>query len=46
MRVLLVLICVLTLAASASADCAWIVWGPSEESGLVVRAGYATWSNC
>jgi hypothetical protein len=45
-RILLTTCCLLALATSASAECAWIVWGPSGESGFVVRAGYTTWSNC
>src|SRR5580704_5075009 len=36
----------LAFATSASAECAWVVWGPSGESGFVARAGYKTWSDC
>ena len=39
MRVLLSLACVLTLATSASAECAWVVWGvkaePNAPGGVV-----------
>jgi hypothetical protein len=45
-RILLALACLLAFAIPASADCAWVVWGPSGESGFVVRAGHKTWNDC